>query len=99
MTESSRMAIVVSHRLLLTVACVAAVVAVGGCSNWKQTLGIEPVSPDEFAVESRAPLTLPPDYNLRPPEPGAARPQETNVASKAQTAIDNAGPGSGGRRL
>jgi hypothetical protein len=96
MTGSSRMVIAVSHRLRLAIACIAVAATVGGCSNWKQTLGIEPISPDEFAVESRAPLTLPPDYNLRPPEPGAVRPQETSMASKAQTAVDNAGPGQPG---
>jgi hypothetical protein len=78
------------------VACVVAPILLGGCSNWKQTLGIEPTSPDEFAVESRAPLTIPPDFNLRPPEPGTARPQETSMANKAQGAVDNAGPGQPG---
>jgi hypothetical protein len=69
-----------------------------GCSNWKQTLGIEPTSPDEFAVESRAPLTVPPDFNLRPPEPGASRPQETSMANKAQGVVDTAGPGQTGHQ-
>jgi hypothetical protein len=69
-----------------------------GCSNWKQAIGIEPTSPDEFAIESRAPLTIPPDFNLRPPEPGAARPQETSEASKAQGVVDNAGPGAPGHQ-
>jgi hypothetical protein len=78
--------------------CVAAALLLGGCSNWKQALGIEPVSPDEFAVESRAPLTIPPDFNLRPPEPGAPRPQEASMSNKAQTAVDNAGPGKPGEQ-
>lgn len=73
-------------------------VLLGGCSNWKQTLGIEPTSPDEFAVESRAPLTVPPDFNLRPPEPGASRPQETSMASKAQGVVDTAGSGQPGHQ-
>ena len=80
------------------VACIGLPLLLGGCNNWKQTLGIEPVSPDEFAVESRAPLTIPPDYNLRPPEPGAARPQEASIASKAQGVIDSAGPGQQGKQ-
>ena len=54
--------------------------------------------PDEFAVESRAPLTIPPDFDLRPPAPGATRPQEVSAASKAKTAIDNAGPGDPGKQ-
>jgi hypothetical protein len=61
-------------------------------------VGIEPTSPDEFAVESRAPLTVPPDFDLRPPAPGASRPQETSTADKARGVIDNAGPGEPGKQ-
>jgi len=86
------------EHILPVVACVAAGMLLSACSNWKQALGIEPTSPDEFAVESRAPLTIPPDFDLRPPEPGAPRPQETSIASKAQGAVDNAGPGAPGKQ-
>ncbi|MEO1249176.1 MAG: DUF3035 domain-containing protein [Pseudomonadota bacterium] len=47
-----------------------------------QVFGIDRSTPDEFAVVSRAPLTLPPDYDLRPPEPGAPRPQEGTAADQ-----------------
>lgn len=42
---------------------------------------------------THAPLTLPPDYNLRPPRPGEARPGESDPASEARTALfgDNVG--------
>lgn len=33
--------------------------------------------PDEFAVARQAPLVIPPDYALVPPQPGAARPQDS----------------------
>jgi hypothetical protein len=39
----------------------------GGCSSFKKELGVGRNSPDEFAVVKRAPLSLPPDYDLRPP--------------------------------
>src|SRR5580692_10365013 len=78
--------------------CIASGLLLAACSNWKQTLGIEPTSPDEFAVESRAPLTIPPDFNLRPPTPGAARPQETSMANRAQGVVDSAGPGAPGKQ-
>jgi len=98
MTTSSRMVIAAIVRFLPSVACSAVIMLVAGCTNnWKQQLGLEPTSPDEFAVESRAPLTLPPDFNLRPPEPGAPRPQETSMAKKAQGIVDNAGPGAPGQ--
>jgi hypothetical protein len=71
---------------------------ISGCSDFKRMVGIEKTSPDEFAVESRAPLTIPPDFDLRPPVPGAGRPQETSAANKAKTAIDNAGPGDPGKQ-
>lgn len=61
-------------------------------------MGLAPTAPDEFAVESRAPLTIPPDFDLRPPQPGAARPQEVAAADKAKKAIDSAGPGEPGKQ-
>lgn len=33
--------------------------------------------PDEFAVARQAPLVIPPDFALRPPQPGAPRPQDS----------------------
>ena len=84
-------------RLLLTGVCLMMLSACGS-GNFKQALGIEPTSPDEFAVESRAPLTIPPDFNLRPPAPGAVRPQEVSSASKAQNVVDAAGPGAPGQQ-
>jgi hypothetical protein len=45
---------------------------VAGCEGVKQDLGIGVKRPpDEFAVFARAPLSMPPDYGLRPPTPGA----------------------------
>ena len=41
--------------------------------------------PDEFAVQRQAPLVVPPDFNLVPPEPGAPRPAD---ATSSQQALD-----------
>jgi hypothetical protein len=50
-----------------------ALAALSGCQGMKEELGIGVrTPPDEFAVYSRAPLSLPPDYSLRPPAAGAA---------------------------
>lgn len=70
-----------------------AVMAVAACSNPSRTLGLDPEPPDEFTVVSKAPLTIPPDFNLRPPQPGAPRPQELNPTSRAEAALvgDSAG--------
>jgi len=35
-------------------------------------------TPDEFRVVKKAPLTVPPEYSLRPPELGAVRPLEVS---------------------
>ncbi len=65
----------------------AMVLALSACEGVKKQLGFTKQSPDEFKVVSRAPLTLPPDYNLRPPEPGIPRPQEGTTSQQAKTAI------------
>lgn len=70
---------------LLIVAGLA--LAVSACGGFRENLGLTKQSPDEFRVVSRAPLTLPPDYNLRPPEPGAPRPQVGSAAQQAERAV------------
>ncbi|MCM2343678.1 MAG: DUF3035 domain-containing protein [Alphaproteobacteria bacterium] len=57
------------------------------CSNAKESLGLARSAPDEFAVVKRAPLEMPPDYSLRPPRPGAPRPQEQAVGEQARETV------------
>ena len=59
----------------------------GACEGMKKQLGMTKQSPDEFRVVARAPLTLPPDFTLRPPEPGAVRPQEGTSTDQARQAV------------
>jgi hypothetical protein len=74
--------------LWMSLAAVGLVLALSGCGNQvRQALGMTKRSPDEFQVVAHAPLTLPPDYNLRPPAPGAPRPQEGTTRDQAQTAL------------
>ncbi len=47
--------------------------------------GLDRARPDEFAVARQAPLVIPPDYALVPPQPGAARPQDAAGNARAQT--------------
>lgn len=73
----------------------AALALLSGCGNAKETLGLTRTAPDEFAVVKRAPLEMPPDYSLRPPMPGAARPQEQQPDNQAREAVfgkDEAAP-------
>ncbi|MBN9505290.1 MAG: DUF3035 domain-containing protein [Altererythrobacter sp.] len=43
--------------------------------------------PDEFAVQRQAPLVVPPDFELTPPQPGAPRPTEGTAAQQALDAL------------
>lgn len=38
--------------------------------------------PDEFAVQRQAPLVVPPDFALTPPQPGAPRPADRTTAQQ-----------------
>ena len=71
--------------------CLAAPLALGGCSNAKKTLGLEKTAPDEFNVVARAPLSLPPEYSLRPPKPGALRPQDQTPTQQARQTVFRGG--------
>jgi hypothetical protein len=84
--------------VMLAFACLAGTALLCGCSDFKQAIGLDPPMPDEFAVESRAPLTVPPDFNLRPPEPGAPRPQEESSEKQAEQIMEQAGPGEPGKQ-
>lgn len=76
--------------LLLAVLCVTA--CDGGV---RDTLGLTRKAPDEFRVISRPPLTVPPEFNLRPPgrpgempetaEPPARRQAESLILGEDQS--------------
>jgi len=74
-------------RTMTLLAVVAAAASASGCASIGQALGGGKVSPDEFRVVSQAPLTLPPDYSLRPPRPGEARPQELQPTDEARQSL------------
>lgn len=66
-----------------------ALVLLGGCEtgDLSRTFGLTRDAPDEYTVTTRAPLSMPPDYNLRPPRPGAPRPQEQTEREQAAAAL------------
>ncbi len=69
------------------VLAVGAIVSLTACEGVKEQFGLSKQSPDEFRVVARAPLSMPPDFALRPPEPGAVRPQEGTTAQQARKAV------------
>ena len=62
-------------------------VALSACGELRQDLGLGRTPPDEFAVVERPSLAMPPDFGLRPPRPGAARPQSVDTAKQAKDVL------------
>lgn len=57
--------------------------ALSACGN----RGYDRDRPDEFAVARQAPLVIPPDFALVPPQPGAPRPQDAGPSAQALDAL------------
>ncbi|EME70212.1 hypothetical protein H261_09142 [Paramagnetospirillum caucaseum] len=72
---------------LLALAALLAPVALSACTDVKRSLGYEKQPPDEFQVVQRAPLSMPPEFTLRPPQPGAVRPQEGTTRDQARQVL------------
>ena len=59
-----------SNKNLFTIALLL-ILSLSSCTSVKKTLGLEKDVPNEFLIEKRDPLTLPPDYNILPPDSNA----------------------------
>ena len=77
------------HRIHRYLVLCCALALLGGCSaeNLVRTFGLTRDTPDEFTVTTRAPLSMPPDYNLRAPRPGISRPQEESERKQAEETL------------
>jgi hypothetical protein len=64
-------------------------VMLSGCEGLRKAAGLNKKSPDEFAVTTKAPLVIPPDFNLRPPLPGAPPGNALDPSSNAEIALFN----------
>jgi hypothetical protein len=58
-----------------------------GCNAFREAIGAAKNPPDEFTVLTKAPLVIPPDFNLRPPQPGAAARNEPDSDALAREAL------------
>src|ERR1700734_61030 len=81
------MAYLTTATRLIAPACIAVLLSGCGDINLTRTFGLTRDTPDEFTVAARAPLSMPPDYPLRPPQPGAARPQDQSDRVQAESAL------------
>ncbi|HEX4507092.1 MAG TPA: hypothetical protein VH722_15285 [Alphaproteobacteria bacterium] len=73
-----------TKNLLVSSVVLTAAIALTGCSTISSTLGLERHIPDESQVTVHPALTLPPDFNLKPPG------TETAVSADHEQAASNA---------
>ncbi len=67
----------------------ALLLGLGACQAFRDSAGLTKAPPDEFAVVTKAPLVVPPDFNLRPPSLGAAPLNQEDPGNAAQDALFN----------
>jgi len=75
-----------SARMLLTTCGLLALTACGN-GTVKETLGLSRKPPDEFKVVARPPLSVPPQFNLRPPSSSAESPIIVPADKQAKSII------------
>lgn len=54
----------------------ASALTLGACGGMRESIGLTKVTPDEFLTVASAPLSVPPEYGLRPPSPGQPRAED-----------------------
>lgn len=65
----------------------ASLLALTGCQETREAVGLVNTPPDEFAVIDHPPLSMPPDFDLRPPRPGATPRNAVNPSTTAAKAL------------
>lgn len=90
---------VTSRHILGFAAAGALAFALSGCDSIRAAAGLSKQAPDEFAITTKAPLVIPPDYNLRPPKPGAAPTNQSSPSDAAQGALFEADPNAAAANL
>jgi hypothetical protein len=71
---------------LLTLAALS-LLSLSACDTLRRDAGLTKQSPDEFAVVTKAPLIIPPNFNLQPPAPGAPPLNQEQPTDAAQAAL------------
>ncbi len=71
----------------------SAALLLNGCDSVRNTLGLDHYQADEFNINENPPLSIPPNYNLRPPlkdgevDTSPKANKETNTSQKAKEAL------------
>ena len=63
-----------------------------GCESVRHAAGLGKEAPDEFAVVTKQPLVIPPEFNLRPPRDGAPPTNQVNPTTSAQSTLFDTDP-------
>jgi hypothetical protein len=63
--------------------------SLSACDSLRREAGLTKQAPDEFAVVTKAPLIIPPNFNLRPPAPGAPPLNQEDPTNSAEAALFN----------
>lgn len=79
--------VVMTRSMVVALGCAMLLAGCGGTNGASRFFGLTRDAPDEFTVTTQPPLSIPPDFNLRPPEPGAPRPQTLSDRAAAEAAL------------
>ena len=87
-------------RQMIKISALAALgLTVTGCASTSKRLGLKTSAPNEFNILTKAPLVVPPEYNLRPPRIGESSAENNYTQEAARKAligdIDSAEPSQG----
>lgn len=78
----------ITRHLVLSFLMASTALSLAACDKTREQFDFSKKAPDEFAVTTRAPLEMPPDFNTRiQPKPGATRPQELTTDKMAREAV------------
>ena len=66
-----------------------ATLLLAGCSgsDLSRTFGFSRDAPYEYTVTTQVPLSMPPEFTVRPPQTGAPRPQQISEQQQAEQAL------------
>jgi Protein of unknown function (DUF3035) len=70
-----------------------------GCQSIRNAAGMGKEGPDEFAVVTKQPLVIPPEYNLRPPRDGAPPTNQVQPTDSAQSALFDSDPAAAAKMI
>jgi len=80
------------RRVVFRAAAAGIAVMLADCQSFREATGAAKLAPDEFVVMTKSPLIIPPDFNLRPPIPGAPDRGQGSPADMARTALFGQNP-------